>query len=198
MASAVTIRILLASIGNPAPYTNTLHSTGHLVLSRIQNLLSYPPFSKSRPLASGLLSHSNEDVFTLWMSPTLMNVSGPAVVKAYNTWKRDNSLSGEADAKKLLIILHDELELPLGQVKLKKGATSHRGHNGLRSIKETMRGDDYLKLGIGIGRPTSREKGDVANFVLRKMGTAEREKVKNAADEAVRIVREIAEGRRKI
>ena len=64
-----------------------------------------------------------------------------------------------------ILVVHDELDLPPGQVKLKRGG-SHAGHNGLRDIHAQLGSPDYWRLRIGIGHPG--EKSEVANWVLKK------------------------------
>ncbi|KAH8434683.1 aminoacyl-tRNA hydrolase [Aspergillus melleus] len=102
-----------------------------------------------------------------------------------------------------LVILHDELEAPLGKVKVRRGGpetASLRGHRGLISVMESLRGKGLypprragdnntgvagdlavLRVGVGIGRPDTRNRGDVANFVLTEMDAAEMKAVKAAA-----------------
>ena len=80
-----------------------------------------------------------------------------------------------------LVILHDELELRLGEIKVKKGGTSAKGHNGLKSIKERLQGVQYTRIGVGIGRPESRAPDDVARYVLTKTTPAEKAKIEGAA-----------------
>jgi PTH1 family peptidyl-tRNA hydrolase len=99
-----------------------------------------------------------------------MNISGAALAVA---WKAFNSQAGGGLEPKL-VVLHDELELPLGQAKTKPGSQSPKGHNGLKSIRDLMRGVDYTRIGLGIGRPTSRDPDVVAGYVLRKMSPAEK------------------------
>ncbi|KFY25913.1 hypothetical protein V493_04370, partial [Pseudogymnoascus sp. VKM F-4281 (FW-2241)] len=100
-------RLLVASIGNPAPYLNTLHSAGHTVLRALTNPLSTPPLLKSRAHANGLLAHSPTHPITLWHSTSMMNVSGPAVATAWKAFQREYPGAG-------LVVLHDELESALG------------------------------------------------------------------------------------
>ena len=101
-----------------------------------------------------------------------MNISGVGVAAAWRQFLKD--VRGE-EAK--LVVVHDELELKLGEVKVKKGDASARGHNGLKSINEVLRGQAYMRIGVGIGRPESREPNAVAAFVLKKMSAIERAKV---------------------
>ncbi|THV53299.1 hypothetical protein BGAL_0054g00100 [Botrytis galanthina] len=163
-------RLLICSIGNPAPYTNTLHSAGHTILSLLAPSLSNPPFQKSRSYGNGLLSPGTP--YTLWKSSSLMNVSGVGVTSAWTSFQRESSF---AECK--LVVIHDELELPAGRINVKPGSNSPKGHNGLKSIRDTLRGQPYTRIGIGIGRPESRDAGVVANYVLRKMSAEEKRKI---------------------
>ncbi|KAI9924381.1 hypothetical protein ASPWEDRAFT_101763 [Aspergillus wentii DTO 134E9] len=98
-----------------------------------------------------------------------------------------------------LVILHDELEAPLGKVKVRMGGpeqASLRGHRGLISVMESLRGKkmyppspsqgahdrlSVMRIGVGIGRPSSRNKGDVADYVLTEMTPVELAAVRAAA-----------------
>ncbi|KAI9037349.1 aminoacyl-tRNA hydrolase [Aspergillus affinis] len=101
-----------------------------------------------------------------------------------------------------LVILHDELEAPLGKVTVRRGGpetASLRGHRGLISVMESLRGKGLypprragnnngiagdlavLRVGVGIGRPEARNRGDVAKFVLTEMDSAEMSAVEAAA-----------------
>jgi PTH1 family peptidyl-tRNA hydrolase len=127
--------------------------------------------------------------WTFWQSPSHMNTSGPAVNKAWNAFQKDLSPEERRDA--VLVVVHDELELPLGKVKVKTGGT-HRGHNGLRSCHEAIGKDKYTRLAIGIDRPESRDPQDVANYVLRKIGRQEKEVLEGKAGwDTVKALQEI-------
>ncbi|KAG9244161.1 peptidyl-tRNA hydrolase [Calycina marina] len=162
------IRLLVCSIGNPGAYLNTLHSAGHTVLASLSTSLHNPPFAKSRAHGNGLLSAGPE--FVLWQSMSLMNVSGAGVAAAWRTFQTSLRLRGEEGR---LVVVHDELELAVGAVGVKKGDASPRGHNGLKSVKEQVRGE-WWRVGVGIGRPGSREASVVAEYVLRKMSAVDR------------------------
>ncbi|KAG4030366.1 hypothetical protein MFRU_012g01060 [Monilinia fructicola] len=174
-----TPRLLICSIGNPAPYTNTLHSAGHTILSLLGPLLNNPPFSKSRAHGNGLLSPGYP--YTLWKSTSLMNVSGVGVSSAWTTFLRESSSSDECR----LVVIHDELELAPGKINVKAGSNSPKGHNGLKSIRDTLRGQPYTRIGIGIGRPESRDPGVVAGYVLRKMSVEEKRKIEGCVGKVV-------------
>lgn len=104
-----------------------------------------------------------------------MNVSGTGVKSAWRKFKKD---AGEENAR--LVVVHDELEAALGTVKVRDGSSSAKGHNGLKDIGAKLAGQRYMRIGVGIGRPESREPNAVASYVLRKMGAGERAKVEGA------------------
>jgi PTH1 family peptidyl-tRNA hydrolase len=88
-----------------------------------------------------------------------------------------------------LLVVHDELDIPAGDVRLKKGG-GEGGHNGLRSVSSVIGTKDYLRVRVGIGRPPGRI--DAADFVLRDFSAAERKElpflVGDAADAAEMVV----------
>ncbi|SLM38992.1 Peptidyl-tRNA hydrolase, conserved site [Lasallia pustulata] len=182
--------LLIASLGNPPPsHTNTLHSAGHTLLSALREALGYPPFARDRSLGNGLVSRGGD--FTLWQSPSLMNVSGKAVAGAWKGFLRDLSPDDRAGAR--LVVVHDELESPLGKIKVKKGG-SPRGHNGIKSCSGSLGGMEFWRVGVGIGRPESRESGDVAAYVMRKMTVGEVMRVKGGVEEVLRAVNDMRDG----
>ncbi|MCJ1448303.1 MAG: hypothetical protein MMC23_008818 [Stictis urceolatum] len=173
-------RLLVASLGNPAPYANTLHSAGHTLIESLRILLAYPPFARDALISPGLVSRG--EPYTLFQCPSYMNTSGPAIAKAYKAFLRGLSVDERDSAG--LVVLHDELESPLGKIKTKAGGSA-KGHNGLKSCMSALGGMTFTRIGIGIGRPDSRDSRDVSDFVLRKMKVQEIQKVKDGALDAV-------------
>ncbi|EME81907.1 uncharacterized protein MYCFIDRAFT_7621, partial [Pseudocercospora fijiensis CIRAD86] len=168
--------LLICSVGNPgAQYANTLHSAGHTVVNQLAaHLGGYPQFSKDKSLGNGLVSKGPED-WTLWQSTSYMNESGKGVRAAWMNWTKSLSL---ADGEGRLVIVHDELEKPLGAVSLRtQQGLSAKGHNGIKSVLAHLGKLPFARIGVGIGRPTSRQSDDVARFVLRKMDPREKEAV---------------------
>ncbi|KAL4772789.1 peptidyl-tRNA hydrolase [Aspergillus nidulans var. acristatus] len=180
--------LFIASIGNPGRYRNTRHSAGHVLLDAITPLLPnhLPPRYKT------------------WQSPSLMNDSGRKLVRELETFKRLET-STAMNAKPLtLVILHDELEKPLGKIVVRRGGPekySLRGHNGLKDIfqwldKKKMYPHDpalsILRIGVGIGRPSSRNSDEVSKYVLTAMGLKELDAVNRAAGYAVDVLAEEA------
>ena len=98
-----------------------------------------------------------------------MNESGRAVAEAANFYK-----IGLGD----IIVLHDELELPAGKVRIKTGG-GNAGHNGLRSVSEHI-GNDYKRVRLGIGHPGAKEL--VHSYVLSDFAKAERPWVETLCD----------------
>jgi PTH1 family peptidyl-tRNA hydrolase len=98
-----------------------------------------------------------------------MNESGRAVGEAANFYKLD---------LKDIVVLHDELELPPGKVRIKIGG-GNAGHNGLRSVSEHM-GNDYKRMRIGIGHPGNKDL--VHSYVLSDFAKAERPWVETLCD----------------
>lgn len=180
-------RLFVVSLGNPPPYSATRHSAGHILIKTLQSHLQFPSFHKSKSYANGLTS-AGADVgrpdLTLWQSPSLMNVSGVALLKAYKSFMSSSQLS-PTDPLPGLIILYDEMETAPSQLRLRRGATSPKGHNGLKSVQQTLQaaglmnklGDRYVKIGIGIGRPPggSRSSDDVSQYVLGQLTGGEKQ-----------------------
>ena len=90
-----------------------------------------------------------------------------------------------------LVIVHDELDLPLGRLKVKLGG-GLAGHNGLRSIKSHLHSDDFVRIRIGVGKPPTKEQG--ADHVLKRPSRSDQavlaQMVEQAADAVEAILRE--------
>lgn len=183
--------IFVASLGNPSPaYTNTFHSAGHTLLESIRRSFRYPEWSRERSYGNGFTS--GDVNYTLWQSPSLMNVSGKAVSTAWKAFLKNQS-SPEERSRALLIVLHDELESPLGRIRFKIGGSA-RGHKGIKSCISRLGEMEFTRVGVGIGRPESRETGAVVAYVMRKMEPAERQKVSDAAEEVIHKLADMAKG----
>jgi PTH1 family peptidyl-tRNA hydrolase len=117
---------------------------------------------------------------------TFMNESGMAVAPLV----RRSGLSADGLATQLVVV-HDELDLPPGRIKLKSGG-GNAGHNGLKSIEQHLHTNDYLRVRIGIGKPPGRQPG--ADFVLKRPGSADRELLAVAVEQAADAVEEVLAG----
>lgn len=175
-------RILLISLGNPGEYRNTYHSAGHIVLEALQRQLGreQPPFAPERIGRQPTLA-SIGPRYTLLQSPAVMNVSGPWVARAYREQVAERGL---APAEAGLVLVHDDLEEELGAVKIRDWTRSHRGHNGVRSVNAALRADPagrWARVSIGIGRPDSRDKASVSDYVLSRIPSHARSVLEGAA-----------------
>ena len=193
MQSARRLPLLICGIGNPgAQYAGTLHSAGLTVVKALGARLGYPQFVKDRSLGNGLVSKSRGQGdgrdWTLWESTSYMNESGKGVAAAFREFSR-----AAPDGR--LVVIYDELERQLGSVTVRtKEGASAKGHNGLKSIMASLGGQNFVRMGVGIGRPLSRESDDVAQYVLRKMTEQERSKTEGCVDEVVRRLEELEKG----
>lgn len=109
---------------------------------------------------------------------TFMNLSGESVARLVRRY------GIEGDPSRLAVV-HDELDLPVGRVKVKDGGGT-AGHNGLESIRSHLRTGAFLRVRIGIGRPPGRQAG--ADYVLRRPSKAERMDLDVAVEEAADAV----------
>ena len=149
---------LIVGLGNPGPkYELTRHNAGFWMTDLLAD-----EFKANFLLENNFFGevakfrHAGENVFIL-KPATYMNLSGKAVQALSHFYKIP---------LQSILVIHDELDLMPGQIKLKKGG-GHAGHNGLRDIHSKMGGADYLRLRVGIGHPrTLNLQQGVADFVL--------------------------------
>jgi peptidyl-tRNA hydrolase, PTH1 family len=160
---------LLVGLGNPGSrYTGNRHNIGFLALDAIARRYS---FSGERSRFNSLACEGHVDgVKIVAIKPqTYMNLSGDAVLPALQFFKLS-----PAD----IVVLHDDIDLPLGRVRIKRGGGA-AGHNGLRSIDETI-GPDYWRIRLGVGHPG--EPGRVRGFVLDNFSKDEMPEVARVLD----------------
>ena len=139
--------ILFVGLGNPGEkYKNNRHNVGFMALDCLS---SFHKFGRSRTkfLGRTAMGSLEERKLISFKPQTFMNESGRAVREASNFYKI---------GPERIIVFHDELDLPFGQVRVKKGG-GHAGHNGLKSIDENI-GTDYFRIRIGISHPGEKEK----------------------------------------
>jgi len=174
--------MLIAGLGNPgAEYSATRHNAGWMALSELAARMSPPPqFAKK---FSGELAKCDIGARTCFLlrPETFMNDSGRSVRAAQEFFRID-----AAD----VVVLHDELDLPFGDVRLKVGG-GHAGHNGLRSVASNLGTLDFVRVRLGIRRPPPGFSGKVVDYVLSPFSGEERkalpEVLRVAADAAVEL-----------
>lgn len=182
MASAT----LLVGLGNPGPeYALTRHNVGFWALDRVSQANRIPVRTSRHHSLMGSGSIGGRRV-VLAKPQTYMNLSGKAVGAL---------LRAEGLGPERLIVLHDDMDIFLGGVKLKTSG-GDAGHNGIRSIIDSIGSEDFRRLRIGLGRPPRDVDG--ADWVLSPFQESEREAVEEAvalaAERAVALVWEEARG----
>jgi len=158
-------RILIAGLGNPGPkYERTRHNFGFMAVDALLAAGESRPLSmgKSGELHILSLPGVEDAIFTL-RPMTFMNDSGLAVAHVLQYYK----LSVDD-----LMVVHDELDLPLGRMRMKKGG-GLAGHNGLKSIAAHAGSLEFSRLRLGIGRPQGPM--DMAAYVLQEFSGPERD-----------------------
>ncbi|KAF3011686.1 aminoacyl-tRNA hydrolase [Neopestalotiopsis sp. 37M] len=190
-------RFLICSIGNPLPAYYSLHSAGHFALQSFQKLLAPSQPSWTQATRGGFECwESHSASYTLMQSPTLMNASGPWIANVWQEMLKRESLETPDLG---LVVVHDELESPLGLTRLRSWNTSHKGHNGLKSTKAQLNKENYpgakwWRISVGIDRPPSRDRDVVAEYVLRKMEDEQREIIEaNAAPRILACLEKLQE-----
>jgi PTH1 family peptidyl-tRNA hydrolase len=162
---------LLAGLGNPGPeYEATRHNAGFWWIDAAARELGAT--LQPERAYSGLAARVNRSAATggpLWLLEpmTYMNLSGKSVAALARFFKI---------APEEILVVHDELDLLPGQVKLKQGG-SHAGHNGLKDIVAQMGSADFWRLRLGIGHPGV--KAEVINYVLKKPSPEHRQAIED-------------------
>ena len=158
-------RWIIAGLGNPGPeYAGNRHNAGHMVVDLLAERIGarFKAHRTRNEVADGRLAGFP---VTLAKPRTYMNTSG-------------GPLAGLASFYKVpperVVVVHDELDIPFGAVRLKLGGGDN-GHNGLRSITQSLGTNGYYRARFGIGRPPGRM--DAATFVLRDFSAAERKEL---------------------
>lgn len=170
-------RMLVVGLGNPGKkYERTRHNVGQeaidILASRHNASLKA---GRDRALVAECRVHDVPVV--LAVPTTYMNDSGEAVGPLARRYK-------VSDPSRI-IVLHDELDVEPGVVKIKVGG-GLAGHNGLRSISQHLKTDDYIRVRIGVGKPRSKEQG--ADHVLAKVSASDRQVLVEAIETAVSAV----------
>jgi PTH1 family peptidyl-tRNA hydrolase len=164
---------VIVGIGNPGPaYAKTRHNAGANLVDKLASQIGVD-LKRTRGQArvgDGVLE---EIPVALAVPTTYVNESGRAVARLV----RKQGIKPEQ-----LVVVHDELDLPPGVVRLKVGGGT-AGHNGLESISAALRSRDFLRIRIGVGKPPSKEEG--ADHVLSKLRPDDRERIDAAIDRGI-------------
>jgi PTH1 family peptidyl-tRNA hydrolase len=172
---------LIVGLGNPgAEYEQTRHNAGFWLVDNLANSLPNARLQREsgfNAMVAKTIIGGNQ----LWLlePQTYMNRSGQSVGAIARFYKI------QPDE---VLVVHDELDLPPGAAKLKKGGSSG-GHNGLKDITSALGTQDYWRLRIGIGHPrTLNLNQPVADFVLHRPRREEQLLIEEAIEKALRIL----------
>jgi len=162
-STADASRFVVVGLGNPGKqYANTLHNVGQLAVELLASQTGASlKAGKDRALVAEC--RINDRPVVLVVPTTYMNDSGAAVSAVTRRFKMTDM--------DRLVIVHDELDLEPGSVRVKVGG-GLAGHNGLRSINQHLKTTDFVRVRIGVGKPRSKEQG--ADHVLSPMSSAAR------------------------
>jgi PTH1 family peptidyl-tRNA hydrolase len=170
---------VIAGLGNPgAEYANTPHSIGFEVVDALAREIGASWKASSSfggELAAGMLGGMK---VVLVKPMTYMNLSGDCVapvVKYHN-----------AKAAEDLLVVSDDIDLPVGKMRVRKGGSAG-GHNGLKSVIERTGTPDFVRLRLGVGRD-SRDRANVVGHVLGKFSPADRRVMDEVVAQAVKAI----------
>lgn len=179
---------LVVGLGNPGPkYAGNRHNVGAMVVAELARRGGVTlPRHKTRASAGSV---------RLGTAPG--GAPGPpAIVAVPSSYMNESGgpvsglLQYYSCPTDRLVVVHDELDIPFGQVRLKRGG-GEGGHNGLRSISNSLGTRDYLRVRVGIGRPPGRM--DAADFVLRDFSPTDRKELPFLLDDAADAVEMLAD-----
>ena len=174
---------LVAGLGNPgAKYEQTRHNAGFWFVDELARhyATQFRPESKYKSDVARCTVDGKD--CRLQKPMDFMNRSGQSVAALAGFYRIPRNA---------ILVVHDDLDLPVGTVKLKKGG-GHGGHNGLRDLVSHLGGNDFLRLRIGISHPGHRD--DVVDYVLKNASREDRAAINQAIDEAVRVMPQIIAG----
>ncbi len=157
---------LICGLGNPGKeYINTRHNIGFNLVDKLTSFYNFDPFKKDtkKEMHKGMIANNS----CLIMKPqNFMNLSGLPIREVVSFYKIERNK---------IFVIHDDLDLELGKIKIKFGG-GNGGHHGLSSIDE-MIGNDYYRIRLGIDHPGMKHL--VSNYVLNKFNKDEIKKIDN-------------------
>jgi PTH1 family peptidyl-tRNA hydrolase len=170
---------LVVGLGNPGKeYENTRHNIGFEVVKKITE----SAWKKNKKFNTEIAEEKIGNEKIIFLKPqTFMNNSGRAVAAAANFYKIK-----PVD----ILIVHDDIDLPLGKIRIKKDGSSG-GHRGVESIIASLGTENFIRLKIGVAPETRPKTFDAANFVLKKFSKNDKklvDEIIKKATEAVAVI----------
>lgn len=173
---------VVLGLGNPGPgYAGNRHNLGAMVVDLLAQRMGGKLSKGARGRADVLEGRLAGCRAVVAKPRSYMNESGGPAAAILTFYKVP---------PERLVVVHDELDLPFGAIRLKRGG-GHGGHNGLRSIDRSLGTKEYLRVRVGIGRPPGRQ--DPADYVLRDFAPVERKElpleIERAGDAVEAVIR---------
>ena len=170
---------LIIGLGNPgSKYKKTWHNLGFLVLDNIKNEFDFANFKKQSKLQAEITTGSIGAEKVILAKPiNYMNNSGHAVSLLMKYYKIDINN---------LIVIHDDIDLDLERIKITNDSSAG-GHNGVKSIIESIKTQTFIRLRIGVKTP-KLEKMDAAKYVLEKYNLFQTGKIKEVIKKATSAI----------
>ncbi len=161
---------IVAGLGNPGPeYEKTRHNIGYKVVDQLASMYRVKVRTIEGKALTGMVNRAGATPFLLAKPVTFMNLSGDSLALLLHKYH----ITSEQ-----LIVVHDDLDLECGNVRLKKGGST-AGHRGLESTAQRLGTLDFIRIRIGIDRPSTRD--EVVDYVLSTFHSNE----KAMAEEAI-------------
>jgi PTH1 family peptidyl-tRNA hydrolase len=180
----VTAIQLIAGLGNPgSKYEQTRHNAGFWFVDAVAHRYGAGFRTESRYKSEVARCTIDGHDCRLQKPMDFMNCSGMPVAALADFYRIP---------RQAILVVHDELDLPPGTVRLKKGG-GHGGHNGLRDLIPNLGGSEFLRLRIGIGHPGHRD--DVTAHVLKPASREDREAIDAAIDAALQVLPDSVAGK---
>lgn len=168
---------LIVGLGNPGKeYEATRHNAGFMVVDELRRRWNFPGFKARKDAELSKGEEWGEGVILL-KPRTFMNLSGEAVGEAVSFYK--------ISAEEALWVVHDEIDLPLGAVRVQRNVSA-AGHNGVKSIINRVGHQDFVRFRVGVGRPVGPL--PVEEYVLRPFDGSERAAAEAAITKAADAV----------
>jgi len=180
----VTAIQLIAGLGNPgSKYEQTRHNAGFWFVDAVARRYDAGFRAESRYKSDVARCRIDGHDCRLQKPMDFMNCSGMPVASLAAFYRIP---------RQAILVVHDELDLPPGTVRLKKGG-GHGGHNGLRDLIPNLGGNDFMRLRIGIGHPG--DASQVINYVLHKPSAADLAAIEAANRDTLAVMPLVFEGR---
>jgi peptidyl-tRNA hydrolase, PTH1 family len=178
---------LIVGLGNPGKqYQKTRHNIGFMVLNNLKNELEKSSETLNWELSKKFNAETcgctiNNEKIILAKPMTFMNNSGHATQMIMHFYKmKVNDL----------IAVHDDKDIKLGEIKV-QADKNHAGHNGIKSIIESIGTKNFLRIRVGVASDNERKMSDTSRFVLGKFGLFEKKKVEEVINKSIEEIKKL-------